>query len=81
MEQKLVSGGMYRHYKDKLYRVLAVARHSETEEELVIYQALYGEHGIWARPLDMFLESVTLADGQVVPRFALVEEAEQKTDK
>lgn len=47
----------------------------------MIYQALYGEHGIWARPLDMFLESVTLADGQVVPRFALVEEAEQKTDK
>lgn len=36
MEQKLVSGGMYRHYKDKLYRVLTVARHSETEEELVI---------------------------------------------
>ncbi len=71
---KVVEGGLYRHYKDKLYRVLYVARHSETEELLVIYQALYGEYGIWARPLDMFLESVTLPDGQIVPRFALVEE-------
>lgn len=75
MEMNVVEGGLYRHYKDKLYRVLHVARHSETEELLVIYQALYGEYGIWARPLDMFVESVTLSDGQVVPRFALVEES------
>ena len=46
----------------------------ETEEELVIYQALYGEFGIWARPLAMFLEDVTLPDGSTVKRFALVEE-------
>lgn len=75
MNEYVIEGGLYRHYKDKLYRVLHVARHSETEELLVIYQALYGEHGIWARPLDMFLESVILTDGSRVPRFVLVEES------
>lgn len=70
--QKLVEGGIYRHYKKKQqYQVLHVARHSETEEQLVIYRAMYGDYGIWARPLEMFLEDVTLADGTIVPRFAL----------
>ena len=75
MEQKtaqLVEGGTYRHYKGKLYKVLHLARHSETEELLVIYQALYGDYGIWARPLDMFVEDVLLPDGTEVPRFQLV---------
>ncbi len=72
---KLVLGGTYRHYKDKLYKVLHVAIHTETEEALVIYRALYGDYGIWARPLDMFLEEVTLPSGETVKRFALVEEA------
>ena len=71
---ELVLNGTYRHYKDKLYKVLHIAKHTETEEELVIYQALYGEFGIWARPLAMFLEDVTLPDGSMVKRFALVEE-------
>ena len=70
--QKPVEGGIYRHYKNKqLYQVLHVARHSETEEHLVIYRAMYGDYGIWARPLDMFLEDVTLPDGTTVPRFAM----------
>lgn len=71
---ELVLNGTYRHYKDKRYKVLHIAKHTETEEELVIYQALYGEFGIWARPLAMFLEDVTLPDGSTVKRFALVEE-------
>ena len=61
--------GLYQHYKGPLYRVIDIARHSETEESLVIYQALYGEKGIWARPLSMFAETIEL-DGKVVPRFA-----------
>ncbi|WP_259756164.1 DUF1653 domain-containing protein [Pseudomonas sp. GCEP-101] len=63
--------GLYRHYKGQQYRVLGVARHSETEEELVIYQALYGEFGVWVRPLSMFTEAVEV-NGEKVPRFALV---------
>lgn len=64
--------GLYRHYKGPEYRVLGVARHSETEEEVVVYQALYGEYGLWVRPLEMFQGEVEL-DGERVPRFAFVE--------
>uniref|UniRef100_A0A7C5RFC3 DUF1653 domain-containing protein n=1 Tax=Thermus caliditerrae TaxID=1330700 RepID=A0A7C5RFC3_9DEIN len=64
-----VKPGLYRHYKGKLYRVLFLARHSETEEVLVVYQALYGEEGYWVRPLALFLELVEVG-GQKVPRFA-----------
>ncbi|MCY0992229.1 DUF1653 domain-containing protein [Nannocystis sp. ILAH1] len=64
--------GIYRHYKGTEYRVFGVARHSETEEQVVFYQALYGEHGLWVRPLSMFLESVEI-DGESVPRFTLVQ--------
>ena len=63
--------GLYRHYKGNPYCVLGVARHSETEEELVIYQALYGDFGLWVRPLAMFLETVEV-DGETLPRFALL---------
>ena len=51
-------GARYRHFKGKDYRVLYVARHSETLEEMVVYQQLYGDQGIWVRPLEMFLETV-----------------------
>ncbi len=60
--------GKYQHYKGNLYEVLGVARHSETEEELVVYRALYGEQGLWVRPLTMFQEEVEV-EGQPVPRF------------
>ncbi|WP_234553925.1 DUF1653 domain-containing protein [Thermus caliditerrae] len=63
-----VKPGLYRHYKGKLYRVLFLARHSETEEVLVVYQALYGEEGYWVRPLTLFLELVEV-EGRKVPRF------------
>jgi hypothetical protein len=66
--------GRYRHYKGKDYLVLGVARHSESEEELVVYRLLYGDFGLWVRPRSMFLETVEVAGG-TVPRFAWVGEA------
>ncbi len=66
--------GRYRHYKGKDYIVLGVARHSETEEELVVYCQDYGDRGLWVRPLAMFQEMVEV-NGQSVPRFAYVGEA------
>ncbi|WP_341305061.1 DUF1653 domain-containing protein [Pseudomonas sp. TMP25] len=64
--------GLYRHYKGPEYRVVGVAKHSETEQELVVYQAPYGEFGLWVRPLEMFCEHVVV-EGETVPRFALVQ--------
>lgn len=69
----LVTGGIYRHYKGKYYKALFCARHSETLEELVIYQALYGEMGLWARPKSMFFETVTV-NGEEQARFVFVPE-------
>jgi hypothetical protein len=60
--------GKYRHYKGNLYEVIGVARHSETEEELVVYRALYGEGGLWVRPKEMFLETV-FSQGKPLGRF------------
>lgn len=65
--------GLYRHYKGNEYRVLGLARHSETLEPLVVYQALYGERGTWVRPAGMFGETVEVA-GRRVPRFTRVGE-------
>ena len=65
--------GKYRHYKGKDYEVLYLARHSETEEEMVVYRALYGDFGILVRPASMWNETVTV-DGKAVPRFAYAEE-------
>ena len=71
--QELKIGGIYRHYKGNLYKVLMTARHSETEEELVIYEALYEQGGTWARPKAMFLEQVTV-NSKLLDRFSLVEQ-------
>jgi hypothetical protein len=64
----IVKVGRYRHYKGKEYTVIGVARHSETEEELVVYRKEYDDHGLWVRPLAMFTEDVQVG-GQLVPRF------------
>ena len=61
-------GKHYRHFKGNEYLVLYVAKHSETLEDMVVYQALYGEKGIWVRPLSMFLDTKEV-DGKIVNRF------------
>ncbi|MCR9107212.1 MAG: DUF1653 domain-containing protein [Gammaproteobacteria bacterium] len=63
--------GLYRHYKGGEYAVQGVATHSETGQSLVVYRPLYGERGLWVRPLAMFMESV-VHNGATVPRFAYV---------
>lgn len=68
-----IKSGRYRHFKGKEYEVLGVAKHSETLEEFVVYRALYGEHGLWVRPLTMFTENVT-RDGVTQPRFQYIAE-------
>jgi hypothetical protein len=73
-KQKMVlQRGIYQHYKGQIYQVFNVARHSETEEQLVVYQCLYGDYSMWVRPLSMFVETVELEDGQVIPRFKLIQ--------
>lgn len=74
MNPSAVVFGRYRHYKGKEYQLLDVARHSETGELMAVYRPLYGEQGLWVRPLAMFCETVTI-DGVCQPRFALLEAA------
>ena len=68
--------GRYRHYKGNEYVVIGVARHSETDDELVVYRPDYGERGLWVRPKEMFLETVVV-DGQQVPRFQFLGEEDE----
>lgn len=65
--------GKYRHFKGKEYRVLGIASHSETLEPMVVYQALYGEGGLWVRPAAMWNETVD-RDNYHGPRFTYIEE-------
>lgn len=69
----MIQPGRYRHYKGKDYEVIGVAKHSETEEEFVVYRASYGERGLWVRPVAMFLETV-LVEGSPRPRFKRLHE-------
>ena len=66
-----IEPGVYEHYTGAAYEVLFVARHSETEEEFVVYRQLYGDYARWVRPAAMFTELVE-RDGRIVPRFARV---------
>ena len=69
----MIQLGRYRHYKGNDYEVVGLAKHSETEEVVVVYRALYGEKGLWVRPLVMFLETVVV-EGRLQPRFQFVAE-------
>ena len=64
----MIETGIYRHFKGGRYEVIGVAKHSETLEEMVVYRALYGDGGIWVRPLAMWNETVE-RDGKTFPRF------------
>ena len=68
-----IKPGRYRHFKGKEYEVLGVARHSETEEELVVYRALYGDFGLWVRPARLWTETVE-RDGKTFRRFTYIGE-------
>lgn len=73
--KELVIGGIYKHYKGNEYKVIGVAKHSETLQEMVVYRALYGEMGLWVRPKTMFLETIE-KDGKEIERFAFVRKEE-----
>jgi len=70
MDMQDIKPGIYRHFKGNRYRVLCIAKHSETLEPMVVYQALYGEGGTWVRPASMWLETVE-RDGVTYQRFTL----------
>lgn len=71
MEQ--IKKGKYRHFKGKEYRVVGIARHSETLEDMVVYEALYGEGGLWVRPASMWNEEIE-RDGKKFKRFEFIGE-------
>ncbi len=73
----MIVPGKYRHFKGKYYEVIGVAKHSETEEEMVVYRQLYGEHGLWVRPASMWEETVE-RDGKTYRRFTYVGDSEEE---
>ena len=77
-ETPMIQSGIYRHYKGKDYQVIGVATHSETEEKLVIYRALYGSFGLWARPVAKFGETIEF-EGKRVARFERIKEASKES--
>ena len=64
---------VYKHYKGNYYKVIGVAKHTETLEDLVVYQALYGDKSVWCRPKSMWNEEVEF-NGNKVKRFELIED-------
>ena len=73
MESIRLKPGRYRHFKGGEYELLGVATHSETLEPMVVYRAIYGEHGLWVRPAAMWSEIIT-KDGYHGPRFQSIDE-------
>jgi len=75
----MIQAGVYRHYKGNTYQVIGLAKQSETEEDLVVYRALYGAFGLWVRPLEMFCEKVEIG-GKIVPRFELIAQENEESN-
>jgi hypothetical protein len=71
MPDKKLLAGLYLHYKGQEYEVVDVARHSETQEWVVVYRCLYGDYSLWVRPYDMFIETVVVNEVEV-PRFKYI---------
>lgn len=71
MQVQEINLGLYQHYSGKRYHVLGVCRHSETLEEMVVYQCLYEDYGLWVRPKDMFFEQVEI-EGKKQSRFTYI---------
>ncbi|MBX4200642.1 DUF1653 domain-containing protein [Candidatus Parcubacteria bacterium] len=67
----MIKPGIYQHFKGNKYEVLGVAKHSETQEELVVYRGLYENGGLWVRPVSIFLEEVAV-EGEKIPRFKAI---------
>ncbi len=67
----MIKPGKYRHFKGNDYEVIGIAKHTETLEEVVVYRALYGEHGLWVRPVSMWEEEVD-RDGYKGPRYVYI---------
>jgi len=67
----MIQLGKYRHYKGNEYEVIGVAKHSETLEDIVVYRKLYGDGGLWARPLSIFMDDVEV-NGMKMPRFEFI---------
>jgi len=69
-----IEKGDYKHYKGNMYKVYTIAQHSETEEWMVVYKAMYGDENMWVRPYAMFVENIEI-DGVTIPRFKKVADA------
>ncbi len=69
----MIKKGIYKHFKGQLYEVIELARHSETEEDYVVYRTLYGDRSTWVRPLSMFSEMIEY-EGKTTRRFEFVED-------
>ncbi|MEX0962699.1 MAG: DUF1653 domain-containing protein [Pseudohongiellaceae bacterium] len=70
-KDRVFKKGRYRHFKGNEYEVVELAHHSETQEPMVVYRALYGECGLWVRPLAMFFETI-VRDGKNIERFSFI---------
>ena len=75
----MIKPGRYRHFKGKEYEVYGTAKHSETEEEMVVYRQLYGEYALWVRPASMWEETV-VRDGVTYQRFTYIGELDESSD-